>query len=387
MSRPRELDAAALNRATLARQLLLERSPMAPFEAIGHLVGLQAQTATSWYLTLWSRLRDFDPVATGRLLEDRRIVRSWFMRATIHAVTDADAPDLRAFTQATIERAIRGKWGEALSAIDLRELESKVRAFVATPRTPGELVAHLAAHWPDAPDALTMTNAIKAIVPLVQVPPRGVWGRSGMVRFAALDAWLGRPVPPAVDPVPIVRRYLAAYGPASVADAQTWSGITRLSEAFERLRPELVTFHDPSGRELFDLPDAPRPDPETPAPPRFLADYDNLLLSHADRSRFVGAGSREALTYRTGPIPGALLVDGRMVGAWHIRGDARQATVVIQLAAALAPDDEAAVREEADAMLEFSRPRTTERAIEISTIRPQSAKSTISGAWSDGMPG
>ena len=380
MSPPRELGEAALNRATLARQLLLERASMTPFDAIGHLVGLQAQTATSWYLTLWSRLRDFDPMATGRLLEERRVVRSWFMRATIHLVTDTDAPDLRSFTQPTIERAIRGKWAEALSAIDLRELEAEVRAFVGTPRTPGELVAHLAARWPDAPDALTMTNAIKAIVPLVQVPPRGVWGRSGLVRLAALDAWLGRPVPRTVDPLPIVRRYLAAYGPASVADAQTWSGITRLGEAFERLRPELVTFRDSNGRELFDLPDAPRPDPDLPAPPRFLADYDNLLLSHADRSRFVGAGAREALTYRTGPIPGALLVDGRMVGAWHIRGDAGQATVVIQTVAPLAPDDEAAVRAEADAMLEFSRPRTSQRGIEISTIRPQSAKSTISGA-------
>lgn len=387
MSPPRELDEAALNRATLARQLLLERASMAPYDAIGHLVGLQAQTATSWYLTLWSRLQGFDPVATGRLLEERRVVRSWFMRATIHLVTDADAPELRAVTQPTIERAIRGKWGESLAAIDLRELEAEVRTYVRTPRTPGELVAHVAARWTDAPDALTLTNAIKAIVPLVQVPPRGVWGRSGMVRLAALDAWIGRRVPRRVDPVPSVRRYLAAYGPASVADAQTWSGITRLHEAFERLRPELVTFRDPNGRELFDLPDAPRPDPETPAPPRFLADYDNLLLSHADRSRFVRAGAREALTDRTGPIPGALLVDGRMVGAWHIRGDARQATAVIQVAAPLAPDDEAAVRAEADAMLEFSRPRTSERGIEISTIRPQSAKSTISGAWSDGIPG
>ncbi|HEX7172854.1 MAG TPA: winged helix DNA-binding domain-containing protein [Candidatus Limnocylindria bacterium] len=370
MSRARRLNLAALNRATLARQLLLERASISPVDAIGHLVGLQAQTATSWYLTLWSRLRDFDPVATGRLLEERRIVRSWFMRATIHLVIDSDAPELRAFTQPTIERAIRGRWAEALSAIDLRELESEVRAFVTTPRTPGELVAHLAERWPDAPDALTMTNAIKAIVPLVQVPPRGVWGRSGMVRLAALDAWLGRPVPRTVDPVPIVRRYLSAYGPASVADAQTWSGITRLGEAFERMRPELVTFRDPSGRELFDLPDAPRPDPETPAPARFLADFDNLLLSHADRSRFVGRGAREALTDRAGPIPGALLVDGRMVGAWHIRGDARQATVVIRMAKPPAPDDEAAVRAEADAMLEFSRPRTSERAVEIALLRP-----------------
>ena len=222
MSSPPTLDERALNRATLARQLLLERAPIAPYDAIGHLVGLQAQTAKSWYLTLWSRLRDFDPVATGRMLEERRIVRSWFMRATIHLVTDADAPILRAFTRQTIERAIRGKWGDALADIDLIELEAEIRSFVTIPRTPSELVAHLAERWPDGPDALTMTNAAKAIVPLVQVPPRGVWGRSGAVRLAALDDWIGQRIPRAVDPVPIVRRYLAAYGPASVADAQMW---------------------------------------------------------------------------------------------------------------------------------------------------------------------
>jgi len=368
MKPARALDAAALNRATLARQHLLERAAMSPYDAIGHLVGLQAQTATSWYLTLWSRLRDFDPVATGRLLEDRRIVRSTFMRATIHTVTDADAPTIRAFTQPTIERAVRGKWAEALAGIDLGAMERAIRAFVATPRTPGELVAHLAERWP-GPDALTMTNAAKAIVPLVQVPPRGVWGRSGLVRFAALDDWLGRRVPRTVDPAPIVRRYLAAYGPASVADAQTWSGVTRLREVFEGLRGELVAFRDPNGRELFDLPDAPRPDPATPAPPRFLADYDNLLLSHENRTRFVDGAARQVLTYRSGPIPGALLVDGRMVGAWHMRTEGGRTTVIIGLARDLSPEDEAAVRLEADAMLEFSRPGGDDRAVEISPIQ------------------
>jgi hypothetical protein len=368
MTPPRVLDDAALNRATLARQLLLERAAMSPYDAVGHLVGLQAQTATSWYLTLWSRLRDFDPVATGRLLEDRRILRSWFMRATIHTVTAEDAPALRAFTQPTIERAVRGKWAEALAGIDLGEMNRVIRAFVATPRTPGELVAHLRERWP-GPDSLTTTNAAKAIVPLVQVPPRGVWGRSGMVRFAALDDWVGRAIPRTVDPAPIVRRYLAAYGPASVADAQTWSGVTRLREVFEGLRAELVSFRDSNGRELFDLPDAPRPDAATPAAPRFLADYDNLLLSHEDRTRFVDGAARQVLTYRSGPIPGALLVDGRMVGAWHLRTEEGRTTVVIGLARALTPDDEAAVRLEADAMLEFSRPGATERAVEISQIQ------------------
>jgi hypothetical protein len=368
MSQARTLDERTLNRATLARQLLLERAPMAPYDAIGHLVGLQAQTAKSWYLTLWSRLRDFDPVATGRMLEERRIVRSWFMRATIHLVTDADAPPLRAFTQQTIERAIRGKWGDALVGIDLADLEAAIRSFVTAPRTPGELIAHLAERWPDGPDALTMTNAAKAIVPLVQVPPRGVWGRSGAVRLAALGDWTGQPIPRTVDPVPIVRRYLAAYGPASVADAQMWSGVSRLGEAFERLRRELVTFRSPAGRELFDLPDAPRPDPETPAPVRFLADFDNVLLGHADRSRFGDDAARRKLTYREGPFPSYLLVDGRVAGVWFPRVDGPRVTALVNTVWQLNVADEAAVHAEADAMLRFNYPRATERDVQVTPL-------------------
>ena len=364
------LDAAALNRATLARQLMLERSSMSPYEAIGHLVGLQAQTATTWYLTLWSRLRDFDPEATGQLLTDRRIVRSWFMRATIHLVTDADAPGLRAFTQPPIERAIRGKWGDALAGVDLREMATAIRGLTSdTPRTPAELVRLLAERWP-GPDALTMSNAAKAIVPLVQAPPRGVWGRSGAVRLTPLDGWLGRSVPGTTDPEPFVLRYLAAYGPASVMDAQAWSGVTRLGEVFERLRPRLLTFRGEDGRELFDLPDSPRPDPDTPAPVRFLADFDNILLSHADRSRFGDDGAREALTYREGPYPGYLLVDGRAAADWHATVQDSTVTATIRtIAQRLAPDDEAAVSEEADALLRFQYPAAMHRVVEIRPIR------------------
>jgi hypothetical protein len=369
MSTPPILDERALNRATLARQLLLERVDMTPYDAIGHLVGLQAQTPKSWYLTLWSRLRDFDPVATGRL-EERRVVRSWFMRQTIHLVTDADAPVLRAFTQPVIERSVRGKWLEALRGIDLGELAASTRAFAEeAPRTHGDLLAHVTARWPEARDHITVSNAVKALVPLVQVPPRGVWGRGGSVRLTPLDTWLGAAVPDRVDPLPIIRRYLAAYGPASVADAQMWSGVTRLGEAFEQLRPELLSFRGLDGRELFDLPDAPRPDPSVAAPVRFLADYDNLLLAHADRSRFGDAAAREALAYREGPYPSYLLVDGRVAGAWYPRLDGATVTAVVNTVWPLEAADADAVRAEGDAMLRFNYPKAAERHVEVTTLR------------------
>lgn len=354
-----------LNRATLARQLLLERVRMTPSDAVHHLVGLQAQTPQSWYLSLWSRLADFDAIATGQLIEDRRLVRLALMRSTIHLVTEDDALVLRAFSQPSIDRSLRGIWARRLEGIDLVELAAEVRTFVReAPRTPTELMEHLDARWPGR-DRLTLTNAVRALVPLVQVPPRGVWRRSGAVKLAALDAWIGRPVPAAVDHQLIVLRYLAAFGPASVMDAQAWSGVTRLGEVFERLRPRLRLFRDEAGHELFDLPDAPRPDPETPAPVRFIADYDNLLLSHADRSRFIGDGERAAFTYQDGPIPGMLMLDGTALGQWHLRRDKGGATVVLRLVRALASDEEAAVRSEVDAMLRFSVPEAKTYSIEF----------------------
>ena len=348
------LSRRSLGRATLARQLLLERAPLAPLDAIRHLVGLQAQTAHSWYLTLWSRLANFDPVAVGRLLEERQVVRLTVMRQTIHLVTADDALLLRAFTQPTIDRSLRGKWLRNLAGIHIDELAVLVRAFVAEkPRTPTELAAHLDARWPGR-DRQTMVNAMRAVVPLLQVPPHGVWRRPGAVKLAALDAWLGRKVPRQVDPAPILLRYLGAFGPASVADAQAWSGVTRLREVFERLRPRLRTFRDEAGRELFDLPDAPRPEPDTPAPVRFLADFDNALLSHADRTRFIGEVERRLFAYQNGPFPGALLLDGTVVGQWFVRRTPEAATLVMRLARQLSAEDEQAVRAEAAAVLEFS---------------------------------
>ncbi len=155
----------------------------------------------------------------------------------------------------------------------------------------------------------------------MQVTPRGLWGRSGQVTLTTAEHWLGRPATPAPAPDDTVLRYLAAFGPASVKDMQTWAGLTRLRDAFERLRPRLVTFRAPDGTELFDLPDAPRPDPETPAPPRFLPEFDNLLLSHADRTRLVPPAYK-GRTWAKNTAYRVLLVDGFVAGLWRLDDDA-----------------------------------------------------------------
>ena len=154
---------------------------------------------------------------------------------------------------------------------------------------------------------------------MVQVPPRGVWGRSGRSLQAPLESWLGQ----AVSPMPVdrlVTRYLTAFGPATIRDTQTWCGLTKLAEIVEAIRPELVTFTDEDGRELFDVPQGPRPDGDTPAPVRFLYDYDNLLLSHADRSRVVLDVDYAAHGYTadSNRQPSSLLVDGFVAGTWTV---------------------------------------------------------------------
>ncbi|MEV4859563.1 winged helix DNA-binding domain-containing protein [Streptomyces ossamyceticus] len=317
------LGARALNRATLARQLLLRRTPVAELPvngAVEHLLGLQAQNVKPPYYALAARLEGFAPEQLSTLMAERAVVRIVTMRSTIHTHTAEDCLTLRPLVQPARERELQ-LFRKGLVGVGLDRLASLARELVEDePRTLKQLREALLVEWPDA-DPFALGVAARCRLPLVQVTPRGLWGRSGQVALTTAEHWLGRPAAPAPAPETVVHRYLAAFGPASVKDMQTWAGLTRLREAFERLRPELVTFRDESGVELFDLPDAPRPDPETPAPPRLLPEFDNLLLSHADRSRVVppdlkGRSWQGNQAYRT------FLVDGFLAGIWKFDGPA-----------------------------------------------------------------
>lgn len=331
------LTRAALNRALLARQHLLTRAELPTVALVDHLVGLQAQLPRSPYTTLWSRLVGFRHGELSEALLDRRVARIAVMRGTIHLVTAEDALVLPGLTAPLYERDLRQNvlHGTALRTLDLAELTEAARTLVeAEPRPSTELGRLLAERWPDvAPGSLAY--GARGTLPLVQVPPRGVWGRSGATTWTTTRAWFGddraASAPDLTDPdvraaelERLVLRYLAAFGPASVADVQTWSGLGGLKEVVDRLRPRLVTFRaepgpgSASGRELVDLPDAPRPDPSTPAPVRFLADFDNLTLSHADRTRVVSEEHRRALATKNGMAPGTVLVDGRVAGTWAV---------------------------------------------------------------------
>ena len=311
----------ALGRATLARQLLLERHVLDPVAAVARLVGLQAQVPLDPYLALWSRLEPFDPHEVGRRLEDRTLVRIVVMRGTIHLVTADDALVLRPLVQPVLdaELARHAEFAPALAGVDLAPVLAFGRSVMAErPRTGAQLRAAMTERFP-AHDAAALAYACRCLLALVQVPPRGVWGRGLQVTLAPLEDWVGRARSgrPSLDD--LLLRYLAAFGPASVADVATWSRLTGLREVVERLRPRLRPFRDGRGRELFDLPDAPRPDPDTPAPVRILPEYDNVLLSHSDRSRF-GSDEERRMTGAVGPAKGTVLVDGVVRGVWHVDG-------------------------------------------------------------------
>jgi hypothetical protein len=345
----------ALNRALLERQLLLRRVDLPVSEAVERLVGLQAQSVPPTYYGLWSRIEGFDPHELGRMLTDREAVRMTLMRGTVHLATVRDALLLRPLVQVVIERSHNGAFGRRMGGADLGKLERAVReALDGESLTARELGRRLVARG-IGEDVEAIGNATRVHVPLVQVPPRGVWGKSGQAKYATIESWTGRELDPNPSIDEVVLRYLSGFGPASVMDMQNWSGLTKLREVFERLRPRLLAFRDEEGRELFDLPDAPRPDPGVPAPVRFLGEYDNVLLGHADRSRIIPADFPWTEMLAPGRWVNNLLVDGMLRASWWIEPDGkRRATLAIRPFGEFAPAEREEVAAEAERMLDFA---------------------------------
>jgi hypothetical protein len=370
------LSQRALNRALLARQMLLAPAPLPPgadrgqrvVEIVEHLAGLQAQAPFPPYYGLWCRLAGFRPEDLAKLLVNRQVVRIALMRGTIHLVSARDCLLLRPLVQPVFDRALASLFGKDFAGAGMAALASAGRALVeAEPRTFSELGTLLSGRWPGhSPGSLA--QGVRALVPLVQVPPRAVWGAAGQARHTSAEAWLGRPLDPAPAAGAMVRRYLAAFGPATVADAQAWSGLTRLGEVFARLRPGLRTFRDERGRELFDLPDAPRPGPDVPAPVRLVAEFDNLVLSHADRTRIISDGGRQRMFTPNGIFPGTVLVDGFVAGMWRVARSKDAAAVTIELFGELPARDREAVEAEAVRLLEFAAPEGARREVRFGSI-------------------
>ncbi len=351
------LSPKALNRATLARQLLLERSDLPPLAAIEHLVGLQSQTPRTWYVGLWSRLIDFDPEIVSRLLGDREIVRIVLMRSTIHAVSAADCAALQPVMQAVSAQTFDASWARLLKGADLDALMQRGRdVFGGEPVTFPELGERLGEEFATA-DPAALGQAMRLLLPLVQVPPRGMWGRSGPIAHVTAEAWLGRPLGPAITAQELVTRYLAAFGPALPEDIEAWSGLMGLGVVIESMRPQLSVFRDMHGRDLFDLPEAPRPEPTTPVPVRFLYDGDNLLFGYADPARFLSEEQGKQMPNAPGAfVYGSVLVDGMVRAIWRVVGEGPRASMRIETLASLSETNAEAVEAEGQRLLAFLEP-------------------------------
>ncbi|MBY8878427.1 winged helix DNA-binding domain-containing protein [Actinacidiphila acidipaludis] len=364
------LDRRTLNRTLLDRQMLLRRAAAGTETAVARLLGLQSQVPSSPYLGLWTRLEDFDFAEPGTLLTERRLVRLVAMRGTVHLMTAADALRLRAWTQPALDRTLRtSTWAPGFAGVDLTAVAAYGRALLAEqPMTPGELRGALGARWPDA-RADSLLQALRVCEPLVQVPPRGLWGASGGVRYALLGTWVGEPGGARESAgeqdgsggpgeQELVRRYLAAFGPATPADMQKWSGRTGLRKAFAALELRAYTAED-DGRVLYDLPEAVLADPATEVPARFVADFDNLLLSHADRTRVLATADKNRVITVNGLVSGTILVDGFVGGTWQFDKEARDrgaAAVVVTPFAPLTGTDWDALEREGARLLAAAHP-------------------------------
>jgi hypothetical protein len=374
--RPR-LSPRALNRATLDRQLLLRRPEMPARQAVRHLGGLQAQAPLAPYVGLWTRLAGFTTDALSDLLSERTVVRAPIMRATVHLVDAADFVAFRPLFDGLMAAGLRANFARTLTGVDLDALAVRAAELLAKrPLTRAHLARELAASWPEA-EPRSLAYAVTYLVPVIQVPPRGVWGKTAQATWTTAESWLADVSGPAPAPTPassspavgmaeaagdsraadsraadrLVRRYLAAFGPATVADIQTWSGLTRLREVTDRL--ELRVRRGPDGAELLDLPELELPGENVPAPPRFLPEFDNLLLSHADRRRVIPHAHPVPLWPGNGATQGTLLIDGVWDATWKITAVALTITPFRRLTAA----EESAITEEAANLLAFTAGR------------------------------
>lgn len=350
-STPRSLTVRELNRATLERQLLLRRATLSVPETVDHLVGLQAQAPFPPYTGLWTRLHGFDPAELAGLLLDRSVVRIALLRGTVHLVSAADCLALRPVLQPVLDRALRTTCGTRLAGLDVDGVIQVAQELVEEEPLSGRVLAdRLAARWPDR-DRGALANLVRTALPLVQVPPRAVWGRSGEAVVTTAQSWLGRPLSASTAPDDLVLRYLAAFGPATAADVQKWSGLTRLRAVLERL--PLRRFVDEDGTALFDIEDGPLPDPDTDAPVRFVPQFDNLVLAYAQGTRIMAKEHRRALTTVNGIVRATVLVDGFASAFWAFDRAGDTATLQVEPFAPLSGKAREDIETEAPALLAF----------------------------------
>jgi len=361
-----------LNRALLDRQFLVQRQGTTAPEMIEELGGLQAQAAPGPYVGLWTRLEGYDRADLAQRIADRAVVKAAWLRGTLHLVTAEDYRRHRATLQPMLTAAYQDIAKRRQPDVAVADVVAAAREHLAeAPRTFAELSAFLSGRWPDD-DVGTMRHAVRMHLPIVQVPVDKGWSFPAQPRFALADDWLGAEVPvesddpdAALDALDrLVERYLRAFGPAGVTDVQTWSGLPGVAESLERLRPSLATFK--AGRtELFDLPDAPRPDPDTPVPPRFLPEFDNVLLSHRKRTRIVADEHRKQVYLPALRVAPTVLIDGFVGGTWKVTTKRGEAVLEVVPFGRLARVDRDVLADEGERLVRFMEPDAKSHVVRV----------------------
>lgn len=353
MAAERVLTRRELNRALLERQLLLERVPLTAVRAVERLGGLQAQWTPSPYLSLWARLDGFEREELTRALTARRVVKALLQRGTLHVVAPRHYWALMAVRSALASTLWPPAYEARISSAEIERLaEELLRELGEREPTLKEAQELLAPHAREGVPPTFLWRRIQSYAPVVHVPPSGVWGYGGHGVYAAAAGRV-RGGPPTFEDAldDLVTTYLRAYGPAGARDVGQWAGIPRLGPIREALgRLSLRTFRDEGGRQLYDLPRAPLPDPETPAPPRLVPRFDNLVLSHADRSRILGDAAPSRIVTKNGLVHATILVDGFVAGTWQLE----RGRVVLEPWARLDPSARRALSEEAARLESFA---------------------------------
>jgi hypothetical protein len=361
---PPVMSSRDLNRATLARQMLLERAPreLAPAAAIERIGGMQAQEPKHPFVGLWTRVSAFEADALLDALAARDVVRATLMRSTLHLFSAADYVALRLALQPPMSVALR-VLGARAEGLDPEAVVQAARELLAGyPLTFDAIRGGLQERFPDVNDR-ALGYAARTLVPLVMLPDREArWGYPRVCEFALAEELLDRPLAPAA-PEALVARYLGAFGPASAAHVQAWSGVSGMKPVLDGMRSRLAVFADERGRELFDLPDAPRPGADADAPVRYLPEFDNLVLAYDDRTRVIADEHRPLVTTKNLRVKATFLVDGVVAGIWTLAVKRKVATLELAPFRPLSKRVVAALTAEGEALARFAEPDAREHAV------------------------
>ncbi len=346
--------------------MLLERESVSVSEGVERLFGVQAQEPRPPFVGLWTRLTAFSIDNLHAALRDRQIVRATMMRGTLHLVTSTDFLEFRAVLQPMLTQGMR-VLGERAAGLELENVIPVAREFLrGGPRTFEEVRARLLEVFPLINDR-ALGYAVRLNLPLVMLPTSDRWAYPSVAAFTLAETWIGQPLARGGSTESLIHRYLSAFGPATAADVQTWSGLAGLTSTLRSMRSQLQVFRDDRGRELFDANDAPRPDADVPAPVRFLPEFDNLLLAHADRTRVIAEEHRAMVVTKNLRVHATFLVDGFVAGIWRIERKKSSATLRITPFRSITEQVKNELSSEGERMLRFVEANATEAGIQFET--------------------